>query len=99
MQTKYFVFISDHSSFLNEEVEAQEYKKAKKKIAQCPQVYMWQESKLEPRTDWKLGSSTMHPDIKLHETSSLHPERSQACNKTTPTLEVSSINFPNAILY
>lgn len=92
MQTKYFVFISDHSSFLNEEVEAQEYKKTKKNCPMSP-VYMWQEAKLEPRTD------RMHPDIKLHETSSLYPGRSQACNKTTPTLEVSSINFPNAILY
>lgn len=40
--------MSDHSSFLNEEVEAQKYEK---KIAQRPKVYMQQEWKLEPRTD------------------------------------------------
>ena len=42
---------------------------------------------------------SLHVDIKLHDTQSLRPRRSQARNKTIPTQHVSPINFPNKTLH
>lgn len=64
------------------------------------QSFMWQESKLEPSSDSENYTLPfMHTDTKLNDPQSLHPRKSQARNKTIPTQHISSINFPNAILY